>query len=82
MPSIDLKARLKNKAFWVATASAIAILAQQLGVKIIPANYSDIVNTVLTLLTMVGILVDTSTTGLSDHVTTTITETTGTNTTV
>lgn len=70
MLSIDLKARLKNKAFWVAMASAIGLLAQQLGLNIIPTNYTAIVNTVLTILTMVGIVVDTSTTGLSDQITT------------
>ena len=71
MSNIDLKARLKNKAFWVAMASAIGLLAQQLGLNIIPANYTEIVNTVLTVLAMTGIVVDTSTPGLSDHITTT-----------
>lgn len=75
MLSIDLKARLKNKAFWVAIASSIAMLAQQLGLDIIPSNYTEIVNTLLTILIMVGIVVDTSTTGISDQVTTTTTET-------
>lgn len=75
MLSIDLKARLKNKSFWVAMASAIAILVQQLGLNIIPANYTEIVNTVLIILTMLGIVVDTSTTGISDQVTTTTAET-------
>lgn len=74
MLSIDLKARLKNKSFWVAMASAIAILVQQLGLNIIPANYTEIVNTVLIILTMLGIVVDTSTTGISDQVTTTAVE--------
>lgn len=73
MLSIDFKARLKNKAFWVSMASAIAVLAQQLGLNIIPSNYSEIVNTVLIILTMTGIVVDTSTTGISDQVTTTTT---------
>lgn len=74
MLSIDLKARLKNKTFWVAMASAIALLAQQLGLKIIPNNFSDIVNTVLMLLTMLGIIVDTSTIGVSDSITNNTTE--------
>ena len=75
MLSIDLKARLKNKAFWVSMASAIAMLAQQLGLNIIPSNYTEIVNTVLMILTMGGIVVDTSTTGIGDQVITTTTET-------
>ena len=74
MLNIDLKARLKNKSFWVAMTSAIAILVQQLGVNIIPSNYAEIVNSVLIILTILGIVVDTSTTGISDHVKTTTTE--------
>ncbi|WP_297418114.1 phage holin [Clostridium sp.] len=70
MLGLDLKARLKNKAFWVAMASAIALLVQQLGLNIIPSNYSEIVNSILTILTMVGIVVDTSTTGISDQIST------------
>ena len=66
MPSIDLKARLRNKTFWVAMASSVAMLAQQLGVNVIPSNYADIINTVLLILTMLGIVIDPSTTGISD----------------
>lgn len=65
---IDLKARLRNKAFWIAIASAIALLAQQLGLDIIPSNYEEIINVVLSLLTMIGIVVDTSTIGISDKI--------------
>lgn len=75
MLNIDLTARLKNKAFWVAMASAIALLVQQLGVNILPSNYSEIVNSVLTVLTIMGIIVDTSTPGLSDQTIKTIANT-------
>jgi len=70
MLGIDLKSRLRNKTFWVAMASAIALLVQQLGLNILPTNYSEIVNTILTILTMLGIFVDTSTTGICDKVST------------
>jgi uncharacterized membrane protein len=66
--SIDLKARLRNKAFWVAMASAIGLLLQQLGINWLPDNYKDIVNTILVITTMLGITVDTSTTGIGDKV--------------
>jgi phi LC3 family holin len=67
MLTIDLKARMRNKAFWVALISAIVLLIQQLGLKdLIPNNYGDIVNSVLTILVMLGIIVDTSTSGISD----------------
>ena len=75
MLSIDLKSRLKNKTFWIAMASSIAMLAQQLGLDIIPSNYTVIVNTILTILTMLGIVVDTSTTGICDQVAATTTKT-------
>ena len=75
MLNIDLKARLKNKAFWVSMASAIALLVQQLGLKL-PSDYSTVINAILTILTMSGIIVDTSTPGISDQTTTTTTTTT------
>lgn len=71
MLNIDFKARLRNKAFWVAMVSALALLVQQLGLNILPSNYSEIINSVLTILTIVGILVDPSTPGLSDQTITT-----------
>lgn len=67
MLTIDLKARMRNKAFWVALISAIVLLIQQLGLKdLIPNNYGDILNSILAILTMLGIIVDTSTSGISD----------------
>lgn len=69
MLNINLKSRLKNKAFLVAMVSAIVLLVQQLGFKdLIPANYADVTNSVLTILTMLGIVVDTSTSGIGDQV--------------
>lgn len=69
MLTIDLKSRMKNKTFWVAIASAIVLLIQQLGFRdLIPSNWLDIVNTSLSILVMLGIVVDTSTPGISDQV--------------
>lgn len=74
MLTIDLKSRLRNKTFILAMVGAIVLLVQQLGFKdIIPSNYSEIVNSILTLLTMVGIVVDTSTNGISDPIVATAT---------
>ncbi len=70
MLNIDLKARLKNKTFWISIIGAILLLSQQLGLdagKIIPSNYVDIINTVFSILTIAGIVVDTSTPGISDQ---------------
>lgn len=66
--NIDIKARLRNKTFLVSIFSAILLLAQQLGLNIFPANASDIFNTVLLILTLVGVVIDPSTEGISDKV--------------
>lgn len=66
MEMINWKARLKNKTFWVAIVSAIVLLTQQLGYSVFPTNWSDILNTVLTICILLGIVVDTSTEGISD----------------
>ena len=74
MLTINLKSRFRNKTFLLAMIGAIVLLIQQLGFKdIIPSNYADIVNSILTILTMVGIVVDTSTKGISDQVVSTTT---------
>ncbi len=70
MLSINLKARLENKTFWVSLLSAVVLLIQQCGLdasKFIPSNYVDIINTVLEILTILGITVDTSTPGVNDQ---------------
>ena len=64
--NINWKARLTNKTFWVAIVSAIVLLTQQLGLSIFPINWADILNTVLTILIILGIVVDPSTNGISD----------------
>ena len=58
--------RLRNKAFLVALASAIILLIQQLGLDILPSNISDIVNTILVILTTMGVVIDPTTSGLTD----------------
>lgn len=69
MLTINLKSRFRNKTFLLTMIGAIVLLIQQLGFKdIIPSNYADIVNSILTILTMVGIVVDTSTPGINDKI--------------
>jgi phi LC3 family holin len=69
MLTLDLKARLRNKTFILSMLGAIVLLIQQLGFKnLIPSNLSDIINTILSILVMLGIVVDTSTKGVSDKV--------------
>ena len=59
--------RLRNKAFLLALASGIVLLAQQLGLDIFPSNIADIINTILALLTIGGVIIDPSTSGLTDR---------------
>lgn len=62
---INWKLRFKNKATLTAIIATAILLAQQLGIKL-PDNISDIVNTALTLLVLLGVLTDPTTTGISD----------------
>ena len=58
--------RLRNKAFWVTLASAVVLLAQQLGLNIFPTNIADIINSLLAILTIAGVIIDPSTPGVTD----------------
>ena len=64
---IDLKKRFRNKAFLVSFIAAIVLLVQQLGFgRFLPENLNDVINTILTILCMLGIIVDPTTDGVSD----------------
>nr|WP_281734398.1 phage holin [Streptococcus lutetiensis] len=62
---INWKLRFKNKATLLAIASTVILLAQQLGLKL-PDNIADVVNTVLTLLVLLGVVNDPTTAGFKD----------------
>lgn len=62
---INWKLRFKNKATILAIASTVILLAQQLGLKL-PDNIADVVNTVLTLLVLLGVVNDPTTAGFKD----------------
>ncbi|WP_155962107.1 phage holin [Streptococcus ruminantium] len=62
---INGKLRFKNKATLAAIAATVILLAQQVGLKL-PDNVADVVNTALTLLVLLGVVVDPTTAGLSD----------------
>lgn len=62
---INWKLRFKNKTTLLAIASTVILLIQQLGFKL-PDNISDIVNTFLTLLVLLGVINDPTTEGISD----------------
>jgi phi LC3 family holin len=64
--NINWKARLQNKIFWVSLVSAVVLLTQQLGFNIFPSNWADVLNTILSIFTLLGVIIDPSTKGISD----------------
>ena len=62
---IDLKARLKNKYFWVSLLSLLVILLEQLGIQL-PFDINAIGGTLLSIAVLLGIIVDNSSEGFSD----------------
>lgn len=63
---MNWKQRFRNKTFLIALISALVLLAQQLGLNIFPENIMDIANTVLYILTLLGIVLDPTTDGITD----------------
>lgn len=62
---INWKLRFKNKATLAAIVATIILLAQQIGLKL-PDNITEVTNTALTLLVLLGVINDPTTAGLSD----------------
>lgn len=63
---MNWNARFRNKTFWVALSSAIILLFQQIGWNVFPANIGEIVNTILTIFVILGVVVDPTTSGVTD----------------
>lgn len=62
---INWKLRFTNKTTLLAIISTVILLAQQLGFEL-PNNISEVVNTILTLLVLLGVVTDPTTHGISD----------------
>lgn len=62
---IDIKARLRNKYFYVSFISLLVILLEQLGIEL-PFDLNAISGTILSMAVLLGIVIDSSTPGLSD----------------
>ena len=62
---IDLKARLKNKYFWVSLLSLLVILLDQLWIQL-PFDINAIGGTLLSIAVLLGIIVDNGTEGFLD----------------
>ena len=62
---LDIKARLKNKYFWVSMLSLVVLLLDQLGIKL-PVDINEIGGTILSMAVLLGIVVDNGSEGFSD----------------
>ena len=62
---LDIKARLRNKYFWVSMLSLIVLLLNQLGIKL-PVDINEIGGTILSMAVLLGIIVDNGSEGFSD----------------
>lgn len=63
---INWSLRLQSKFFWVALISLIVLLTQQLGFDIFPKNWEEVLNTVLSILILLGVINDPTTAGIND----------------
>lgn len=62
---LNIKARLRNKYFWVSMLSLIVLLLNQLGIKL-PIDINEIGGTILSMAVLLGIIVDNGSEGFSD----------------
>ena len=63
---LDIKARLRNKYFWVSMLSLVVLLLDQLGIKL-PVDINEIGGTILSMAVLLGIIVDNGSEGFSDE---------------
>ena len=62
---LDIKARLRNKYFWISMLSLVVLLLDQLGIKL-PIDINEIGGTILSIAVLLGIVVDNGSEGFSD----------------
>ena len=62
---LDIKARLRNKYFWVSMLSLVVLLLDQLGIKL-PIDINEIGGTILSIAVLLGIIVDNGSEGFLD----------------
>ena len=62
---LDIKARLRNKYFWVSFLSLIVMLLKQLNVEL-PIDINEIGGTILSMAVLLGIIVDNGSEGFGD----------------
>lgn len=66
MNKINWGVRLRNRTFWWTLVPLVVLLAQQLGFNWVPENWEAVFGTVMSILTVVGIINDPTTDGIAD----------------
>ena len=66
MSKINWRVRLRNKTFWLTLVPLLVLLSQQLGLNWVPKNWESIFGTIMAILTVVGIINDPTTAGITD----------------
>lgn len=66
MKKINWGVRFRNKTFWWTLVPLAVLLLQQLGLNIVPDNWRDIFTTIMSILTVVGVINDPTTHGMAD----------------
>ncbi|HFU4115924.1 TPA: phage holin [Streptococcus suis] len=68
MHKINWGVRLRNKTFWWTLVPLIVLLAQQLGFNWVPKDWETTFGTIMSILTVVGVINDPTTAGIEDSV--------------
>lgn len=63
---INWRVRLRNKTFWLTLVPSLVLLTQQVGLNWVPENWESIFSTVMAILTVVGVINDPTTAGITD----------------
>ena len=58
--------RIRNKVFLLTLTGAIVMIAKQFNLFEVPANWEVLINTILSLLIMLGVVIDPTTPGVKD----------------
>lgn len=66
MHKINWGVRLRNTTFWGTLVPLLVLLSQQLGFNWVPKDWETTFGTIMSILTVVGVINDPTTTGLSD----------------
>ncbi|HFU4218923.1 TPA: phage holin [Streptococcus suis] len=66
MKKINWGVRLRNTTFWWTLVPLIVLLAQQLGFNWVPQDWESTFATIMSILTVVGIINDPTTEGFAD----------------